>query len=292
MNTDLYKIGATAKATGISVECLRQWERRYGIEPAAHVGRMRLYDGAQVQRLKKLKRLVDRGEPIRKLAGLTTEEIDRRLGQGPAASTVPRVGLVGGELVLAERDRDDTRLDVHGRWASPEAFVAQADALPVLDVVALLMPSLVPEHIARYLDLRPKEAALVVAYRHATEADLRTAQEFGVTLLQWPAPWTALEDACLAQPSGASPQAPRQFTDEELLHIAGTAPAQDQGCIRALVDMVHALNAYVAHAARCEAGDTELPTTTGDAANARASLEASLEAYVKRFGLIHRETAD
>ena len=289
MNTDLYKIGATAKATGISVECLRQWERRYGIEPAAHVGRMRLYDGAQVQRLKKLKRLVDRGEPIRKLAGLTTEEIDRRLGQGPAAA--PRVGLVGGELVMAERDHDATRLDVHGRWASPEAFVAQADALPALDVVALLMPSLAPEHIERHLDLLP-EAALVVAYRYATEADLRTAQEFGVTLLQWPAPWTALEDACLAQPSGVSPHAPRQFTDEELLHIAGAAPAQDQGCIRALVDMVHALNAYVAHAARCEAGDTELPPTTGDAANARASLEASLEAYVKRFGLIHRETTD
>ena len=290
MNADLYKIGATAKATGISVECLRQWERRYGIAPAAHVGRMRLYDDAQVRRLRKLKQLVDRGEPIRKLAGLTAAEIDQRLEERPTAAA-PRVGLVGAELLIAERDHGVTRLDAHGRWASPEAFLAQADALPALDVVALLMPSLAPELIERLLDLLPK-ASLVVAYRLATEADLRTAQEFGVTLLPWPVPWTALEDACLAQPAGVSPEAARQFTDEELLHIAGAAPAQDQGCIRALVDMVHALNAYVAHAARCEAGDADLPPTTGDAANARASLEASLDAYVKRFGLIHREAAD
>ena len=290
MNENLYKIGAASRATGISVECLRQWERRYGLEPATRVGKMRLYDEPQLARLKKLKQLVDRGEPIRKLVALPPAEIDRRLGERRQLGA-PRVGLVGAELLLAEREQGETRLDAHGRWASPEAFVAQADVLPELDVVALLLPSLDPQRIEQHLDLLP-EAALVVLYRLATEADLRTAAEFGVTLLAWPASWTELEDACLAQPAGALPLASRRFSDEELLHIAGAAPAEDQGCIRGLVGVLHTLNAYVAHAARCEAGDAELPQTARDVDKARVGLEASLAMFVEQFGLIHRKPLD
>ena len=287
MRADLHKIGAASRATGISVECLRQWERRHGFAPAARVGKMRLYDGTQLERLKKLKRLIDRGEPIRKLVALSPAEIDQRLAQGTRAGP-PRVGIVGAGLMLAERDHGRTRLDIHGRWASPEAFVAQAGALPELDVVALLLPSLDPALIERHMDLLP-EAALVVAYGLASVADLRTAQELGVMLLPWPAAWTALEDACLAQPQAHTP---RRFTDEELLHISVSAPAGDQGCTKGLAALVLALNAYVTHATRCEESDAGLPPTAGNAAAARAGLEASLEALVERFGLIHRAASD
>ena len=283
MNENLYKIGATSRATGISVECLRAWERRYGLQPAARRGQMRLYDAAQLNRLKKLKALVDRGKSIGQLAHLNATELDRQLGASP------RIGVVGGELLAAKADAG-TRLDIHGEWASPNDFESQAraEALPDLDIVAVLIHSLHPKAIEHYLDLLP-DLALVVAYRLATEADLRTSEELGVALLRWPAPWAALEDACLSHPAaGTLDPTPRRFNDDELLHLATAAPPEDQGCVRGLVEIVYALNAYVVHATRCEGGSRDLPASAAMAAKARAELEASLDGFVERFGLIHR----
>lgn len=265
------------------MERLRAWERRYGLQPAARRGQMRLYDATQLERLKKLKALVDRGKPIGQLAHLTAAELDRRLG------TAPRIGLVGGEL-LATKANVATRLDIHGEWASASDFESQARAetLPDLDVVAVLIHSLHPKAIEHYLDLLP-DLALVVAYRLASEPDLRTSEELGVALLRWPAPWSAVEDACLSHPAaGAAEPAARRFNDDELLHLATSAPPADQGCVRGLVEVVYALNAYVVHAGRCEGQVPELPPSAAKAAAARAELEAALEGFVERFSLIHR----
>ena len=70
MDDQLYRIGAVSKLTGISVECLRAWERRYGFTPAERAGRTRLYDTDQLDHLKKIKTLLDRGQAIGQLARL------------------------------------------------------------------------------------------------------------------------------------------------------------------------------------------------------------------------------
>ena len=289
MDEQLYKIGTVARLTGISVERLRAWERRHGIEPSERSGRTRLYDGAQLDRLKKIKALLDRGETIGQLARLGATEIDRRLGVAPRpARQGPRVGLVGAELVLAERDAGGDALDIHGRWASPETFEAQLDILPELDVVALLLPSLDPARMENILDT-VREAALVFAYRYATEADLQTASAFGVTLLAWPAPWSAMEEACLAQPraplSGGGP--PRRFTDAELLHVGLAASRTGCPCTRSIVDLLAALNAFAEHTERCAAGEAEHPPSASHAEVARAELEEALQAFVQKHALLH-----
>lgn len=289
MDDQLYKIGTVSKLTGISVERLRAWERRYGMHPTERAGRTRFYDGGQLDRLKKIKALLDRGQTIGQLARLGPAEIDRRLGVAPRPSQSGlRVGLVGADLVLAERDAGGARLDIHGRWASPESFDAHLDILPELDVVAVLLPTLDPERIERYLDA-VRDAALVFAYRYATEADLQTAGAFGVTLMPWPASWSAVEEACLAQPraplSDTGP--PRRFSDDELLHIAMAASRTGCECTRGLVDLLGALNAFTAHTQRCAAGDSEHPSTASSAQAARAELEEALHVFVQRHALIH-----
>ncbi len=289
MDEQLYKIGTVAKLTGISVERLRAWERRHGIEPAERSGRTRFYDGAQLDRLKKIKALLDRGQTIGQLALLGQAEIDRRLGVSPRpAEHGLRVGLVGAELVLAERDAGADALDIHGRWASPETFESQLDILPELDVVAVLLPSLDPARMEKILDA-VRDAALVFAYRYATEADLRTASAFGVTLLAWPAPWATIEEACLAQPraplSGGG--TPRRFNDDELLHVAMAASRTGCECTRGIVDLVVALNAFAEHTERCGAGNTEHPLSATHAQAARAELEEALQVFVQRHALLH-----
>ena len=291
MDEQLYKIGTVSKLTGISVERLRAWERRHGIEPAERSGRTRFYDGRQLDRLKKIKALLDRGQTIGQLARLGPGEIDRRLGVSPRpARSGLRVGLVGADLVLAERDAGEGKLDVHGRWASPESFEAHLDILPELDVVAVLIPSLDPERIEQYLDA-VREAALVFAYRYATEADLQTSGAFGVTLIPWPASWSVIEEACLVQPRAplAADGPPRRFTDDELLHVAMAASRTGCECTRGIVDLVGALNAFAVHAERCATGSPDHPSTSGGARAARAELEEALHAFVQKHALLHAD---
>jgi DNA-binding transcriptional MerR regulator/methanogenic corrinoid protein MtbC1 len=72
-----YKIGTVAKLTGLSTHALRIWEKRYGItSPKRAKGGGRLYSDAEVERFKRIKRLIDMGHAISQLAHLPLESLD------------------------------------------------------------------------------------------------------------------------------------------------------------------------------------------------------------------------
>ena len=75
-----YRIGAVARYVGVSTHALRAWERRYGtVAPHRTPGGSRLYDAAQIDRLKTLKELTDYGHSIGEVARLSLEELKRLL---------------------------------------------------------------------------------------------------------------------------------------------------------------------------------------------------------------------
>jgi DNA-binding transcriptional MerR regulator len=75
-----YRIGDVARYVGVSTHALRAWERRYGtVEPHRTPGGSRLYDAAQIDRLKTLKQLTDFGHSIGEVARLSLEELKRLL---------------------------------------------------------------------------------------------------------------------------------------------------------------------------------------------------------------------
>jgi len=79
-HTNLYKIGAIAALTGLSTHTIRAWERRYGLELADRTeGGTRLYSDQSLERLKAIKRLLDKGESISVLSELTIPELKERL---------------------------------------------------------------------------------------------------------------------------------------------------------------------------------------------------------------------
>ena len=81
----MYSIKAVSHATGLSIETLRAWERRYGIvEPTRDGNGRRAYRPEDVIRLRKLREATERGHPISRLARLGSGDIERLLGQ-PAA---------------------------------------------------------------------------------------------------------------------------------------------------------------------------------------------------------------
>jgi DNA-binding transcriptional MerR regulator len=75
-----YRIGDVARYVGVSTHALRAWERRYGtVEPHRTPGGSRLYDAAQIDRLKTLKDLTDYGHSIGDVARLSLAELKRLL---------------------------------------------------------------------------------------------------------------------------------------------------------------------------------------------------------------------
>jgi MerR family transcriptional regulator, light-induced transcriptional regulator len=78
--THSYRIGDVARFVGVSTHALRAWERRYGtVEPQRTPGGSRLYDAAQIERLKTLKELTDYGHSIGEIARMSVSDLKRLL---------------------------------------------------------------------------------------------------------------------------------------------------------------------------------------------------------------------
>lgn len=76
----MYSIKAVAQATGLTVETLRAWERRYEIVvPTRDAGGRRVYRAEDVLRLRRLREATERGHSIGRLAGLSDDSLARLL---------------------------------------------------------------------------------------------------------------------------------------------------------------------------------------------------------------------
>ena len=81
-----YPIRAVARMTGISIDTLRAWERRYQAVTPVRDDRGRVYTDAHVARLKRLAALVAGGHAIGRIAGLSDDAL-QRIELGPTAQT-------------------------------------------------------------------------------------------------------------------------------------------------------------------------------------------------------------
>jgi len=84
----MYSIKAVAQATGLTVETLRAWERRYGVVvPDRDASGRRVYRPEDVLRLRRLREATERGHPIGRLAGLSEERLAQLLDESPDRRT-------------------------------------------------------------------------------------------------------------------------------------------------------------------------------------------------------------
>ena len=291
---DLYKIGAVAKRTGISPECLRAWERRYGLQAADRAGKTRFYSSAQIDRLVAVKALLDQGHPISQVIRFTDAELERRRHPAPQRPTghLPRIGLVGGQLILTHRnrrlERADIGVEIVAEWASMADLEADKGVLPELDCLVVYVPTLDVQYIENVEQVCPR-TRVVVAFRYATAVDLEECRKRALPLLRWPAEWETL----LLRVTSATPAvevAVRRYSDEELVHISLMASRAGCECPRHLAALIGEVNDYEAHARRC--GDTDVGIREDhrmierQVQAARAQLEGSLRHLVEKHGLL------
>ena len=68
MSESLYPIRTVAKLSGVSMDTIRAWERRYGAVTPQRSARGRMYSEKEVQRLALLRDAVARGHAIGQIA--------------------------------------------------------------------------------------------------------------------------------------------------------------------------------------------------------------------------------
>jgi DNA-binding transcriptional MerR regulator/methylmalonyl-CoA mutase cobalamin-binding subunit len=189
MKTLLYPIRAVSKLTGISIDTLRAWERRYQVVTPQRDGRGRLYTEADVERLRLLNAAVERGHAIGRVAALGDEEL-RALMVGPSptpsamiesveamAKRWPEQPLCPSRSVIAAIERLDygeaeKELALLAAGLTPRELVYRV-ALPLMQEVGEAWHegklSVAQEHMTSAL-LRNLLGSLIPLYRRTSPA--------------------------------------------------------------------------------------------------------------------------
>jgi DNA-binding transcriptional MerR regulator len=292
LEDDLYRSGTAAELSGVAVERLRSWVRRYGFAPAHRAGKTRFYTREQVDRLKRIRALIDQGHPVSSIVQLTDDQLAERLQTvRRSAGRTPAVGLAGPNLLVLERQQDEvTRIDVQARWANVESLLDDRSGVADLDVLVVQFPVLLAPAVERVRKLVPG-ARLLCVYQFATATHLDQVRDADLPVLRWPLSWAELEHACATAgglPLRAGRTAPRRFDDDELIAIAASSSDPNR-CPAHLVDLITQLNAFAEFASGCgdaSTGGLLYERIGSDASHARAQLEVALEALAEAEGLL------
>lgn len=124
-----YPIRAVSKLTGIGIDTLRVWERRYGVVVPARDGRGRLYTDRDVSRLRLVRQAVAAGHTIGRVATLSADALERLTAFDQVASlATPPAGSLDVTSLRAAIERFDS-------LAADQELSRLATILPPADLV-------------------------------------------------------------------------------------------------------------------------------------------------------------
>ena len=162
-----YQIAAVARMTGLTVDTIRAWERRYAlVAPARDEAGIRQYGRADIARLELARAATEQGHPIRRVAALSdrkltallTEEPQTTPGRGARATQARTAEYLVRDLLHAVRsyevERAKTLLGSAALLLPGEDFVLEVLA-PLLHTIGALWEakrlSIAQEHLISQL---------------------------------------------------------------------------------------------------------------------------------------------
>ncbi len=310
----VYRSGAVARLTGIPVQTLRVWERRYKIVgPRQSVTGQRQYSPDEVTRLTTIKQLVDLGHAIGSVATLDLKRLQSMLGMAARAprraadataegTRFPvRVAIVGDTLAMRVQHYHLGALQVVA--ASPDAARA-GEALRgvAADVLLIELPTLQREsaRIIRSLAEQVGAQQIIVEYGYGPQRIERELRALGCSLARAPLTIDQLESLCQFPP--AAPQAgglgpirqldpvtPRRFDSRALTEISLASVTLNCECPHHISELLVRMGNFETYSAECESRSPAdaalhhyLTQVTG---NARAMLEEALVRVVEAEGI-------
>ncbi|MCY3885839.1 MAG: MerR family transcriptional regulator [Gammaproteobacteria bacterium] len=286
MQDQLYKIGAVAQETGLAVERLRAWERRYGFDPAHKVNRTRYYDKDQVAKLSLIKELLERGHSIKQLVALTIDELKELTDTRPSvfANSECSLTLVGPAIQEMEANAATGNCEIAGRMHSLDELESNLDTIGHTDAMIVETDSLDAERLGSL-----KEALsipLIVVYRYASKQDIDEATEKSLSFHKLgEVSWNDLLLIVVQQLGNLkqSSRGEKRFSEAELYHLSRTRFTGDIAP-KDLVDIVLAQRALASHVNRHtnNAFGVEL---AGVIQLSAATMEDALELVAKEYEL-------
>jgi DNA-binding transcriptional MerR regulator len=260
-DTARLRSGTAARLSGVPVATLRVWERRYGVvaAPKTPTGQ-RLYSGHDVQRLRLIKQLTERGHAVGTIATLPLAALVQRAeadAAAPSLAAARRLVVVGAVLAARLKQLPGCALQgVHGDLDDADA----ADPVPT-DLLMVHLPSLQPAAARRLLALADRLQArhVVVIYGFGTEAVVQQLRAAGARVRRDPvtagdlARLVAVAPKALAAAGAAVPAepAPRRFSDPALAVLAQTPSSVACECPRNLAEIVQHLAGFERYSADC-----------------------------------------
>jgi len=299
--------GTVARLAGVPVATLRIWERRYGVVdgPKSATGQ-RLYNGHDVQRLRLLRQLTERGHAIGTLAALPLQPLqalwaDAAGAEPPAAvrSGPRQVVVVGRHAAQKLAAAPDCQvLAVHDDLASAAA-APPGDC----DVLLLHLPSLQPAVAEQVLVLaaQRRARATVVLYGFGPEAVAERLRAAGALVRRDPISANELVRlVAAAVPTPVQALAPlvataaavpaRQFSDDDLMRLADIPSDVACECPRHLAEILLQLGAFERYSSDCQLrGPTDAALhqhLTQLAGTARGLFEQALQRVMVDEGLV------
>jgi MerR family transcriptional regulator, light-induced transcriptional regulator len=313
----VYRSGAVARLTGIPVQTLRVWERRYKIVgPRQSATGQRLYSPAEVARLAVIKQLVDSGHAIGSIASLGLDHLGAMLdkvaretpapppqGGQVAKNSMPpvRVAIVGEALNWRVEHRHLPALHVVAT-VSNAALAGEALLNVTADALLIELPTLQRETSQTIRSLAQQLGArrIVVEYGFGAQRVEQELRALGCSLVHAPLDIDQLESLCGAPPASfqpgqpdalppIDPAAPRRFDNKALAEISMTSVTLKCECPHHLSELLVRLGNFETYSAECESSsptDTALHHYLKDiAGNARAMLEVALVRVAEAEGL-------
>ncbi len=303
-----YRSGAVAKLTGIPVETLRVWERRYHIVgPSQSAKGQRLYSPAEVTRLTVIKKLVGSGYAIGSIAALDLEALQLMLQEAiaamPRAAGFSAKGAMGaplrvavvGEAISLQLER--YRLPALQVVASsPDAAIAQKALQKVkADALLIELPTLQREtpKAIRALAQQLGAQRIAVVYGFGPKQVEQELSGLGYRLMRSPLDLDQLAALLGLPPAAVRAQigtvAPRRFDNKSLVEITMASVALHCECPHHLADLLMRLGNFETYSAECESrspADAELHHYLSEVAgSARALLETALVCVAEAEGL-------
>jgi len=312
-----YRSGVAARLTGVPVETLRVWERRYGVVgPRLSESGQRLYTPDEVHRLGIIKRLVDAGHAIGSIATLPIVTLIEMSNFEKSS--------ISQKAVPALASRTDTRLALIGPWISSRR-ISEALSHSMLnivgkctdlnraakelegtmaDIIVVEFPILDETTIDTLNEVKQACDAGngIVFYRFAPSPVLLELRAAGYEVVRKPLDSVEVEWFCnalmrtQASPDRArpllpatQPPPPPRFDESGLAAFAETGGKIYCECPRHLAELLLSLGSFEKYSADCANRDSkdaalhrDLQWTTG---HARAALEDALVRLAQAEGI-------
>ena len=313
----VYRSGAVARLTGIPVQTLRVWERRYRIVgPRQSAAGQRQYTPDDLGRLTVIKQLVDSGHAIGSIAKLDLNTLQSMLGKvardprpvpdlGPGAregSMLPlRVVILGEALALRVAQFHLPELHI---VATPSNVAGDLEDLRGLkaDVLLVESPTLHGESAQSVRSWARQVGApkILVEFSYAPQKITQELRALGFSLVRAPLQIEQLQSLCHPlRKSAQSPvasllrtadlAAPRRFDRRMLAEISLASVVLSCECPHHLSDLLVQLGNFETYSAECESrspADAALHLYLKEvAASARALLEEALVRVVEAEGI-------